>query len=125
MRKYHIIDALSHFANITDHKEIACKQLVSVCFRKFSILLACIVQELSYFVRSQVLQRASEARKALDFLNLLNDGSDSAVVSNVTGERFDWGQFRGRLQLDTAAIMGHSFGGATTIQALSEDSRFK
>ena len=46
-------------------------------------------------------------------------------MTNMMGERFDWGQFRGRLQLNTAAVMGHSFGGATTIQALSEDPRFK
>ena len=77
------------------------------------------------FIRPQVLQRASEVRKALDFLHLLNEGGDSGVVHNMTGERFDWGQFRGRLQLDTAAVMGHSFGGATTIQTLSEDPRFK
>ena len=29
-----------------------------------------------------------------------------------------------RLDVGKAAIMGHSFGGATTIQALSEDQRF-
>ena len=29
------------------------------------------------------------------------------------------------MDMMTAAIVGHSFGGATTIQALSEDSRFK
>ena len=37
---------------------------------------------------------------------------------------FDYGQFKGRLEVDTAAIMGHSFGGATTVQALSEEPRF-
>ena len=44
---------------------------------------------------------------------------------NMMGERFDWSQFRGRLQLDTAAVMGHSFGGTTTIQTLYTDKRFK
>ena len=29
------------------------------------------------------------------------------------------------MDMVTAAVVGHSFGGATTIQALSEDSRFK
>ena len=74
------------------------------------------------FLSLQVLQRAAEARKALDLLQLLNEGGE---VLNMMGERFDWGQFRGRLQLDTAAIMGHSFGGATTIQTLIDDNRFK
>ena len=31
---------------------------------------------------------------------------------------------QGRLDMRKAAIMGHSFGGATTIQALSQDHRF-
>ena len=73
-------------------------------------------------IRSQVLQRASEF---LDFLHLLNEGGDSGVVSNMTGERFHRSQFRGPLQLDTAAVMGHSFSGATMIQTLSEDPQFK
>ncbi len=32
--------------------------------------------------------------------------------------------FQGKLDTGKAAVMGHSFGGATTIQALSEDQRF-
>ena len=63
-----------------------------------------------------------EVGKALDLLQLLNEGGE---VTNMMGERFDWVQFRGRLQLDTAAVMGHSFGGATTIQTLYTDKRFK
>ena len=29
------------------------------------------------------------------------------------------------MDVTTAAVMGHSFGGTTTIQTLSEDSRFR
>jgi predicted dienelactone hydrolase len=40
------------------------------------------------------------------------------------GATFDYGQFKGRLDVATAAVMGHSYGGGTTVQTLSEDSRF-
>ena len=43
----------------------------------------------------------------------------------MMGGDFDFSQFQGRLNLDLVAVMGHSFGGATTIQTLSEDQRFK
>ena len=33
--------------------------------------------------------------------------------------------FQGRMDVTTAAVMGHSFGGATTVQTLSEDTRFR
>ena len=69
-----------------------------------------------------MLLRVDEVGKALDLLQLLNEGGE---VINMMGERFDWGQFRGRLQLDTAAVMGHSFGGTTTLQTLYTDKRFK
>ena len=69
-----------------------------------------------------MLLRVDEVGKALDLLQLLNEGGE---VINMMGERFDWSQFRGRLQLDTAAVMGHSFGGTTTIQTLYTDKRFK
>ena len=46
-------------------------------------------------------------------------------MTNMMGERFDWGQFRGRLQLNTAAVMGHSYGGTTTLKTLYTDKRFK
>ena len=75
---------------------------------------------------------------------MLNEGVD---VHNMMEGNFDFKQFevpmnslegtcelsplrvcacvsQGRLDISKAAIMGHSFGGATTIQALSEDQRF-
>ena len=70
----------------------------------------------------QLKIRAADARRALDLLGLLNEGS---AVGNLMGEKFNFGQFKGRLDLDRAGMMGHSFGGATTIQTLSEDQRFK
>ena len=67
-------------------------------------------------------QRACEVGKSLDLLGLLNDG---VHVQNMMDLKFDFGQFRGRLDLSTAAVMGHSFGGATTVQTLLTDQRFK
>ena len=67
-------------------------------------------------------QRSSDVRKALDLLSLLNEGVE---IRNMMGGTYDLGQFKGRLKVDMAVVMGHSFGGATTIQALSEDHRFK
>ena len=70
----------------------------------------------------QVKQRASEVGKSLELLGLLNEGAD---VQNMMDVKFDFGQFCGRLDLSTAAVMGHSFGGSTTIQTLLTDQRFK
>ena len=70
----------------------------------------------------QVKKRSSDARRALDVLGLLNEG---APVGNLLGVDLDFGQFKGRLDLNMAGMMGHSFGGATVIQTLSEDQRFK
>ena len=92
----------------------------------------------------QVLQRCREAILALELLTKLNEGVN---VDNMMEGNFNFKQFQvaylleaederpipchcvpctlqGRLDLNKAAIMGHSFGGATTIQALSEDQRF-
>ena len=68
-------------------------------------------------------QRAFDAKQALNLLYLLNDGGD---IKNMleAGHSFDFEQFKGCLDVETVAIMGHSFGGATTIQTLSEDPRF-
>ena len=87
----------------------------------FGIFLIVLVGRNILFLL-QVRQRVGEVGKTLDLLQLLNEGGE---VLNMMGERFDWGQFRGQLQLDTAAVMGHSFGGAATLETLYSDKRFK
>lgn len=67
-------------------------------------------------------QRSSEVSQSLDLLNSLNNGED---VKNLMGGMFDLRQFTGRLDVDSAAVIGHSFGGATTVVTLGSDSRFK
>ena len=61
-------------------------------------------------------------KKTLDILCLLNAGAD---VRNMLEGSYDFRQFKGRMDVSTAAVMGHSFGGGTTVQTLSEDTRFK
>ena len=71
----------------------------------------------------QVKQRSFDVRQGLNLLHLLNDGGE--VHNMLEGcTTFDYGQFKGRLHMDTAAVMGHSFGGATAVQALSEEPCF-
>lgn len=60
-------------------------------------------------------------RQALDILQLLQEGGD---IHNMLGGSYDFSQFKGRVNANLAAVAGHSFGGATTIQVLSEDKRF-
>ncbi len=63
-----------------------------------------------------------DAQRALDLLVLLNSGQP---VGNLLGADMDFTQFKGRLDLNTVGMMGHSFGGATTLQTLYDDQRFK
>ena len=72
----------------------------------------------------QVKQRAFDTKQALNLLYLLNDGGDIQNTLDCGNYSFDFGQFKGYLDVERAAIMGHTLGGATTIQALSEDPRF-
>lgn len=70
----------------------------------------------------QVKQRADEVKKSLDILILLNEGTE---IHDMLGGSYDFKQFKGRMDVLMAALMGHSFGGGTTVKALSEDTRFK
>ncbi len=67
-------------------------------------------------------QRADDVKKSLDLLGFLNEGGE---VRDMLGGSYDFKQFKGRMDISTAAVIGHSFGGATTIQTLLEDNRFK
>ena len=69
-----------------------------------------------------MLQRSQEVRKALDLLKLLDNGE---TVHNRMGGTFDLNQFQHQIDTETAAVMGHSFGGGTVVQVLSEDARFR
>ena len=73
----------------------------------------------------QVQQRSKEVSRALDLLHSLNDGTDEEMMKNLMGGTFDLRQFVGHLDTERAAVMGHSFGGGTTVVTLATDNRFK
>ncbi|KAJ8275208.1 hypothetical protein COCON_G00098330 [Conger conger] len=70
----------------------------------------------------QVKKRADECIKALDILTGINSGSS---VTNELESRFDWTTLENSLDMCRTAIMGHSFGGATVIESLCKELRFK
>jgi len=72
--------------------------------------------------RKQVTRRVQECRRVVDILEKLNSGK---YVENVLGKDFDLAQFKERLNLTSLTMMGHSFGGATALLTLGQDSRFK
>ncbi|XP_007484084.1 platelet-activating factor acetylhydrolase isoform X1 [Monodelphis domestica] len=80
-------------------------------------------QNVEYLLRNgQVLQRAEECSKAL---NLILDINGGKTVKNVLDSTFDLNQLKDTIDKNKIAVMGHSFGGATVIQSLSEDDRFR
>ncbi|XP_038164513.1 platelet-activating factor acetylhydrolase [Cyprinodon tularosa] len=70
----------------------------------------------------QVKQRADECILALDKLTAINSG---VAVQNVLQTRFDWTTLENSMDLCRTAVMGHSFGGATSIEALCKEVKFK
>ena len=74
------------------------------------------------FRNRQVRKRSQELQVTIDFLHFLNEG---AHVKNSLDPSFDLLQFKGRLQEDTMSIMGHSLGGATIIECLFNEPKFK
>lgn len=79
-------------------------------------------QENSSDRNEQVRQRSQECSKALSFILDINNGR---TVKNILNLRFDIKQLRDSIDRNKIAIMGHSFGGATVLQTLSEDRRFR
>lgn len=70
----------------------------------------------------QVQQRAKECSQALNYI-LCTDCKKP--MKNVLDIEFDLKQLKDSIDRNKIAIMGHSFGAATTIQALHDDQRFR
>uniref|UniRef100_A0A4X1V305 Platelet-activating factor acetylhydrolase n=2 Tax=Sus scrofa TaxID=9823 RepID=A0A4X1V305_PIG len=70
----------------------------------------------------QVRQRAEECSQALSMILDMDRGKS---VKNVLDLEFDVEQLKDSIDRDKIAVMGHSFGGATVLQTLSEDQRFR
>ncbi|XP_055468222.1 platelet-activating factor acetylhydrolase [Psammomys obesus] len=72
--------------------------------------------------KEQVRQRAKECSQALSAILDIEHGTPK---ENILGSGFDMKQLKGAINRNKVAVIGHSFGGATVIQSLSEDQRFK
>ncbi|KAL0967648.1 hypothetical protein UPYG_G00254990 [Umbra pygmaea] len=70
----------------------------------------------------QVKKRADECIAALDKLIEINSGK---TMENVLQTKFDWTTLENSMDLCKITVMGHSFGGATVIEALCKEVKFK
>ena len=94
----------------------------------------CQKDENEYNLRNhQVHLRSKEASRTLDLLLDLQDGKDvqneyrkeDVVHSAVQPSSPNLIQFKGVMNVSQPIMSGHSFGGATTLLTLAEDTRFK
>ena len=67
----------------------------------------------------QVKHRTVELSKTLDLLHSLQEGSMDNLMSGSLA------QFKGSLNLENVALIGHSLGGASAIHCLSKDVRYQ
>lgn len=82
---------------------------------------------------AQVELRMAEIKEAYHVLNLINSGRGEEVAAanlrkkgNAGSSSIDlggikWDQWHDRMFLDSVTVMGHSFGGATTVQLCRDD----
>ncbi|GAB1310846.1 hypothetical protein MFIFM68171_01056 [Madurella fahalii] len=85
---------------------------------------------------AQIEMRLAEVEEAFYVLSLIDSGKGDQVhqlnlrhggnvgSSSIGLEGIDWRDWRGRLDLAEVTMMGHSFGGATAVQALRLSERF-
>ena len=85
---------------------------------------------------AQIEMRLAEIDEAIHVLRLVNDGRGAEVArlnlrrkGNVGSsshglDEVEWSEWQGRLVLEDMTMMGHSFGGSTTIQVLRLADRF-
>ncbi|XP_028674665.1 platelet-activating factor acetylhydrolase 2, cytoplasmic-like [Erpetoichthys calabaricus] len=80
-------------------------------------------EEKEFKVRNlQLHQRANECVRALNFVNKINDGRS---IVNVMKSDFDIESLKNRVDMEKVGVIGHSFGGATSLLALLKDDRFR
>uniref|UniRef100_A0A7N6BWZ1 Platelet-activating factor acetylhydrolase n=1 Tax=Anabas testudineus TaxID=64144 RepID=A0A7N6BWZ1_ANATE len=99
-----------------------CAELASQGFIVASVEHRFFLYNIIIFCHSQVKQRADECILALDKLTQINSGRP---VQNVLQTQFDWTTLENSMDLCRIAVMGHSFGGATAIEALCKEVKFK
>jgi platelet-activating factor acetylhydrolase len=85
---------------------------------------------------AQIEMRLAEIQEVFRLLSLINSGQGDEVMrenlrirgnagsSSMGLDGVDWSAWKGRLRLESVTIMGHSFGGATTVQVLRLADRF-
>ncbi|KAK0406612.1 hypothetical protein QR680_018689 [Steinernema hermaphroditum] len=89
--------------------------------------------EKEFKLRNQQLhKRVSECVKMLHVLEELNMGQCAPADQRPKGSKiicgkknFDWSQFKGRLDISKASVIGHSFGGATAIATSAFSTDFQ
>ncbi|KAF7242502.1 Platelet-activating factor acetylhydrolase 2, cytoplasmic [Varanus komodoensis] len=74
------------------------------------------------FRNPQLHQRANECIRGLKLIRSINNGK---AVANLLQTDFDLSVLKDNVDLTKAAVMGHSFGGATSILALVKEAQFK
>lgn len=79
--------------------------------------------------KGQVELRAAEIEEAYYVLQQLHGGKGANIAqANLrlldAGSSFDWACFEDRFHLDNATMVGHSFGGATTVHILRNKAAF-
>ncbi|KAK7815571.1 hypothetical protein U0070_005683 [Myodes glareolus] len=98
-------------------------QMAAKTDNKSWLYLKMLKQEEEERVRKeQVRQRAKECSQALSAILDIAYGNPK---ENILDSDFDLEKLKGAIDGDKIAVIGHSFGGATVIQTLSEDQRFK
>jgi len=70
----------------------------------------------------QINRRVKECIRTLDLFEALEAGYD---VQNLLDSLLDPSEFEGLIDISKAIVMGHSYGGATTIMTCSAELRFK
>jgi len=86
---------------------------------------------------AQIDMRLAEIEEAFAALQIINAGDPGDRIRNRNLRKkpnrgassrgldgIDWADWKGRLSLENVTAMGHSFGGATTVQILRLNSRF-